>query len=86
MTQLILPQMVERKRGLIINVSTGISRIPIATFNIYGASKAFIDYFTQALSYEYEDKGITVQVKIKSVIKILKSLLFWGMIRISIVV
>ena len=55
--------MVERKRGLIINVSSCIAGMPVAFFNIHGASKSFIHNFTQTLSYEYEDKGITIQVK-----------------------
>ena len=62
MIECVLPGMVERKRGLIINVSALIARVPVATFACYGASKCFIDYFSQALSYEYEDKGITIQV------------------------
>jgi len=61
MTQIILPGMVERKRGLIINVSSIGAGIPVVNFSLHGASKTFIDYFTQALSYEYEDKGIIVQ-------------------------
>jgi len=63
MTQIVLPGMVQRKRGLIVNVSSGIAMLPAATLATYGASKAFADYFSKALSYEYEDKGITIQVK-----------------------
>ena len=62
MTQLVLPGMVKRKRGLIINVSSGIAKLPAATLATYGASKAFVDYFSQAISYEYENEGITIQV------------------------
>ena len=60
MTHAILPGMVERARGLIINVSSTAAVRPM--LSIYGSSKAFVDYFSQALHNEYEDKGITIQV------------------------
>ena len=62
MTQFILPGMSERKRGLIINLSSSATVTPMATLALYGASKAFADYFSTALSYEYENRGITIQV------------------------
>ena len=62
MHQVVLPGMVKRKRGLIVNISSTTALKPM--FPIYGGSKVFIDYFSQALSYEYEDKGITIQVEV----------------------
>ena len=64
MTQIVLPGMVRRRRGLIVNVSSAIAKLPAATLASYGASKSFVDYFSTALSYEYEDKGITIQVSL----------------------
>ena len=46
-----------------MNMSSAIARIPSSAFTLYGASKSFIHYFSQTFSYEYEDKGVTVQGK-----------------------
>lgn len=65
MHEIVLPKMVEKKKGVIINLSSGSKIKPFAFISMYGASKAFIDYFSQALSYEYEDKGIIIQVSLQ---------------------
>jgi len=62
MCSLILPQMVQRRRGLIINISSLASVIPSPTMIIYSASKAFVTKFSSDLAAEYESQGITVQV------------------------
>ena len=69
MTEIVLPGMVERGRGLIVNMSSSVAGRPM--FTMYGAAKAFVDYFSQSLSYEYEDKGITIQVTFRSFFLIL---------------
>jgi len=56
--------MVRKKRGIIVNLSSASCILPICTFQTYGATKSFVDYFSQALSYEYEDKGIIIQVSL----------------------
>ncbi|XP_007429327.1 very-long-chain 3-oxoacyl-CoA reductase isoform X1 [Python bivittatus] len=61
MTQLVLPRMVERSKGIIINVSSMSGVIPFPFLNLYSASKAFQSFFSQALGVEYKDKGILVQ-------------------------
>ncbi|XP_066494171.1 very-long-chain 3-oxoacyl-CoA reductase-like [Tiliqua scincoides] len=61
MTQIILPQMVARKKGIIINMSSLLARRPIPLQQIYAASKVFIDVFSRALDGEYRSKGIIVQ-------------------------
>lgn len=68
MTYIVLPQMVERKRGLIVNMSSISSFYPLPLMAVYSASKAFVDWFSVALDYEYKDKGITVQSLIPSYI------------------
>lgn len=62
MCSLLLPQMVQRKRGLIINISSLASVFPGPTIAIYAASKAFVSKFSNDLAAEYESQGITVQV------------------------
>lgn len=64
MCSLILPQMVERKYGLILNVSSISSGIPCPNLTVYSASKAFIAKFSSDLAAEYESHGITIQALI----------------------
>ena len=61
MCSIILPQMVRRKRGIIINVSSIVVACPNPNVTIYSASKAFMNKFSEDLSAEYEDHGIIVQ-------------------------
>ena len=60
MTEIVLPGMVARRRGLIINISS-MTAVKILS-NIYGATKAFVHYFSQSLSYEYEEAGVLIRV------------------------
>ncbi len=46
MTRLILPGMVERNRGHIINIGSIAGAFPYPGGNVYGATKAFVDQFT----------------------------------------
>jgi 3-hydroxy acid dehydrogenase / malonic semialdehyde reductase len=46
MTRLILPGMVERNRGHIINIGSVAGTYPYPGGNVYGATKAFVDQFT----------------------------------------
>jgi len=62
MCSLLLPQMVERKRGLIINISSIASKMPGPSMIIYSASKAFVTKFSNDLAAEYESQGLDIQV------------------------
>ncbi|XP_063327274.1 very-long-chain 3-oxoacyl-CoA reductase-B [Pelmatolapia mariae] len=61
MTRLVLPQMVERKKGAILNISSASGMYPVPLLTVYSASKAFVDYFSQGLQAEYKSKGIIIQ-------------------------
>lgn len=61
MVHIVLPGMVEKKRGAIVNVSSASCCQPTPMLTIYGASKTYLDYFSRALYYEYASKGIFVQ-------------------------
>lgn len=61
MTRLILPQMVERKKGAVINIGSLASEIPNPLYSVYAASKAYVAKFSQCLTQEYASKGVTVQ-------------------------
>ncbi|XP_068186949.1 hydroxysteroid (20-beta) dehydrogenase 2 isoform X2 [Antennarius striatus] len=61
MTRLVLPDMVERGRGLIINVSSELGIHPQPLLTLYSATKIFVTYFSRCLHAEYKSKGIFVQ-------------------------
>ncbi|XP_049806956.1 inactive hydroxysteroid dehydrogenase-like protein 1 [Schistocerca nitens] len=61
MTRLVLPQMQQRRRGAIINVSSGSELQPLPLMTVYAASKVFVKSFSDALRYEYSQYGITIQ-------------------------
>ena len=60
LTRSVLPAMLQRGRGGIINISSTAAFQPIPYFALYAASKSFVLYFSEALSGEYQDKGIKV--------------------------
>lgn len=61
MTHIVLPGMVERKRGAIINLSSSASQHPSPLVTVYSATKAYVDYFSQGLAIEYAKDNIIVQ-------------------------
>lgn len=61
LTGLVLPQMVERKSGIIINISSLSGLMPTPLLSVYSASKAYVDVFTRGLCDEYRNTGIVVQ-------------------------
>ncbi|KAL3674294.1 hypothetical protein V7S43_000249 [Phytophthora oleae] len=60
LTHAILPQMVERKIGRVLNISSVVGAFAVPTAALYGSSKAFVTSFSQALSYELRSTGVTV--------------------------
>ncbi|XP_026178299.1 17-beta-hydroxysteroid dehydrogenase type 3 [Mastacembelus armatus] len=61
MCKIVLPGMENRRKGLIVNISSGIAAIPFPLYNLYSASKVFVERFSQGLQAEYKDKGIIIQ-------------------------
>ncbi|XP_044079706.1 hydroxysteroid (20-beta) dehydrogenase 2 isoform X3 [Siniperca chuatsi] len=61
MTRLVLPGMVERGTGLIINISSEVGVHPQPLLSLYSATKIFVTYFSQCLHAEYKSNGIIVQ-------------------------
>lgn len=49
MTSIVLPNMLRKKRGIIINNASICGRIPIQFLAVYSATKAFIDFFSRYL-------------------------------------
>lgn len=64
MTRLVLPYMLEARKGNIVNISSaaGVSTSPLLAQ--YGAAKSYIAMFSRALNYELRDKGIHVQCQV----------------------
>ncbi|XP_039238515.1 inactive hydroxysteroid dehydrogenase-like protein 1 isoform X2 [Pipra filicauda] len=61
MTHIVLPGMVKKKKGAIVNISSVFCSQPTPLVTTYGASKIYLDYFSRAIHYEYASKGIFVQ-------------------------
>jgi len=59
LTARILPCMVERGRGGVINVGSTGSVVPCPNMAVYGAAKAYVLSFTEALSIELAGTGVT---------------------------
>src|SRR6266851_8197700 len=60
LTRRLLPQMIARKRGAILNVSSSAGFLPIPGMAVYAASKAYTNSFSEALRAELGGTGVTV--------------------------
>jgi uncharacterized protein len=60
LTRRLLPQMIAKKRGTILNVSSSAGFLPIPGFAIYAATKAYVTSFSEALRAELRGTGLTV--------------------------
>jgi short-subunit dehydrogenase len=56
----LVPGMIERGRGRILNVASVYSFAPVPFQSVYAASKAFLLSFSSALDSELREKGVTV--------------------------
>jgi short-subunit dehydrogenase len=61
-TLAVLPGMVQRGQGVVVNVSSDTGRAPGPGETAYGASKAALSAFTESLSYETEGRGVQLHV------------------------
>ncbi len=62
LTRLLLPAMVARKSGRILNIGSTAGFLPGPFMAGYYASKAFVNSFTEALSFELRGTGVTATV------------------------
>jgi hypothetical protein len=60
LTHLVLPPMLERRRGAILNVASTAAFQPGPHFAVYFATKAFVLSFTEALHQELKGSGVKV--------------------------
>lgn len=62
MSQAVLPQFRARKAGVIVNVSSSVTLLPLPLLSVYTASKAAVNGFSDVLAVELEPFGIRVRV------------------------
>ncbi|MRW87620.1 SDR family NAD(P)-dependent oxidoreductase [Pseudoduganella sp. FT26W] len=62
MTQAVLPQMRERKAGVIINVTSAVTLKSLPLLAVYTGSKAAVDAFTASLALELEQFKVRVSL------------------------
>lgn len=62
MTKLVVPGMIQRKRGLILTVGSFASLIPSPLLAVYSGSKAFVSTWSQALGSELKGTGVEVEL------------------------
>ena len=60
LTRKLIPPMIAQKRGAILNVSSSAGFLPIPTFAVYAATKAYVTSFSEALHAELRGIGISV--------------------------
>lgn len=60
LTRALLPGMIERRYGAILNVSSSASFLPISNFAVYAATKAYVTSFSEALRGELHGSGVHV--------------------------
>uniref|UniRef100_A0A2P2I3Z9 Inactive hydroxysteroid dehydrogenase-like protein 1 n=2 Tax=Hirondellea gigas TaxID=1518452 RepID=A0A2P2I3Z9_9CRUS len=63
MTKLILPGMLKKNKGAIVNIASIAATGPIPLLGIYAASKAFVEFLSLSMNSEYYwgHRGITIQ-------------------------
>ncbi len=64
MTRFVIKGMLEKKKGAIVNISSGSAMYTLPLLAEYSAAKSFVEKFTLALHAEYKTKGISVQCQI----------------------
>jgi short-subunit dehydrogenase len=60
LTRALLPGMIEKRRGAILNVSSSAGFLPIRNLAVYAASKAYVTSFSEAVRGEVRKSGIVV--------------------------
>ncbi|MBO0696386.1 MAG: SDR family oxidoreductase [Verrucomicrobia bacterium] len=60
LTRQMLPRMIAKRRGYILNVSSSAGFLPIPGFAVYAATKAYVTSFSEALRAELRGTGVSV--------------------------
>ncbi|KXS20783.1 NAD(P)-binding protein [Gonapodya prolifera JEL478] len=57
-TRIIMPAMLARKNGLVLNLGSCVGQIPVAYLAVYSGSKGFLKYWSMAVGQEAKEKGV----------------------------
>ena len=60
LTKLFVRDMVKQGGGKILQLASTVSFMPVPKLSVYAATKAFVLSFSEALSYELKDTGVTM--------------------------
>lgn len=60
LTHALLPAMIQKKRGAILNVSSSAGFLPIGGLAVYAATKAYVTSFSEGIRAELHGTGVTV--------------------------
>jgi NAD(P)-dependent dehydrogenase (short-subunit alcohol dehydrogenase family) len=62
MTQAVLPQLRERKSGVIINITSSVTLRPLHLLSVYTGSKAAVNAFTESIALELQQFDVRVHL------------------------
>ncbi len=62
MTRAVLPQFRERRRGVVVNVTSSVTLAPLPLLSVYTASKAAVNAFTESLALELRAFDVRVNL------------------------
>lgn len=62
MTRAVLPQLRERRAGVVVNVTSSVTMQPLHLLSVYTASKAAVNAFTESLALEMEPFGVRLRL------------------------
>ncbi|XP_055600001.1 inactive hydroxysteroid dehydrogenase-like protein 1 [Uranotaenia lowii] len=68
LSHMLLPDMRRRKKGAIINITSGSAIFPLPFASAYSGSKAFLISFTKALQQELIGTGVSCQIVIPMIV------------------
>ncbi|XP_055599097.1 very-long-chain 3-oxoacyl-CoA reductase-like [Uranotaenia lowii] len=86
---MVLPEMKRRRRGIVVNVTSGAGLIAIPFASLYCSSKAFAINFTNALQKELKGTGVECQLVIPLFVSTVMSaqwhsMLFWKLLGVEV--
>jgi len=61
MTRAVVPGMRERKRGVVVNLSSAAAQAPLPLLAQYSAAKGYVENFSRSLDAEYSPYGVRFQ-------------------------
>ena len=62
MTQAVLPQFRQRRTGVVVNVTSTVTLMPLPLLSVYTASKAAVNAFTECLALELKPFGVRARL------------------------